>query len=101
MTDYNIYFGLADGELKCKYQYTKEFKNEQEAIKDTKRNLLLYYYEHEGTHHIPSFSQISEEAEYLDKDVEKLISEHINDLFRYFVIPTEVDTISTGNLNYA
>ena len=101
MTEYNIYFGLADGELKCKYQYTKEFKNETEALKDTRRNLLAFYYKYEGTHHIPSFIKISEEAEYLHKDVEKLINEHINDLIRYFIVPTEVDTISSNDIVYA
>lgn len=100
MTEFNVYFGLADGELKCKYQYTKEFKNETEAIKDTKRNLLAFYYKYEGTHHIPSFIQISEEAEYLNRDVEKLITEHIHDLFRYFIIPTEVDIVSSKDLKY-
>lgn len=101
MTEYNIYFGLADGELKCKYQYTKEFKNEIEALKDTKRNLLAFYYKYEGTHHIPSFVTISEEAEFLHKDVEKLINEHVNDLIRYFIVPTEVDTISSNDIVYA
>ena len=100
MISFNLYFGLADGPLKVKYQYTKKYKTEEDANKDLFKIAQNFYYKYEGSHHIPSYVDINKESEITGKSLESLYAEHTKDLVRFFCVPTEVDTISTRNLIY-
>lgn len=97
MTQYNFYFGTIGT---CKYQYTKACKNEQEAKKIAENAAQSFYYRNEGKLGIPSYSTIAKESEITGVDIEQLYQEHIDDIIRWYVIPTEIDTISSKNLKY-
>ena len=100
MTQFNIYFGTIGKTLKCKYRFTKNCKTEQEAKEIAKNGAISLYYKNEGKYGIPKFSQISKESEITGIDVETLYQDHIDDLVRYYVIPTEIDSISTKDLKF-
>lgn len=100
MTQYNIYFGTIGKKLGCKYQFTKLFKNESEAKKFAKNCAEAFFYKNEGKCGLPNYKKISDEAEITGLDIETLYQDHINDMTRYYVIPTDVDTISKKNLKY-
>ena len=95
MTQYNIYFGTIGT---CKYQYTKTCKSEQEAKKIAENAAQSYYYRNEGKIGIPTYNTIAKESEITGIDIEQLYQEHINDIMRWFVIPTDKDTIPNRNL---
>lgn len=93
---YNIYFG----KLNAKYRFTKTFKKEEEAIEFARKTAESWYYKNEGRHGIPSFDQITLENELTGVDMETLYKDHINDLMRWYAIPTEVDTILEDDIKY-
>lgn len=96
--EYNIYYGTIGKTLGVKYRYTKNFKNEQEAIKTAKNDAISLYYKNEGKFGIPTFSQIAKEADLTGIPIESLYNAHIEDMTRYFIVPTELDTISSKNI---
>lgn len=100
MTQYNIYFGTIGKTLGCKYHFTKWCKSDQEADELAKNSAASYYYKYEGKYGIPSYSQISKESEIIGVDVETLYQDHINDMMRWYAIPTEVDSISIKQLKF-
>lgn len=100
MTQFNIYFGTIGKKLGCKYQFTKWCKNEQEAFKLAENSAQSLYYKYEGKFGLPSYNQIAKESEITGVDIEILYQEHIKDMIRFFVIPTEVDTISNKKLRF-
>ena len=100
MTQYNIYFGTIGKTLGCKYQFTREFRNEQEAISIAKNAASSMFYKYEGKYGIPSYSTISKESEITGVDIETLYQEHIRDMMRYYVIPTDLDTIRSNKLRF-
>ena len=100
MTQYNIYFGTIGKTLGCKYHFTKNCKNEQEAMGIARNAASALYYKNEGKFGIPTYNQIAKESEITGVDVEKLYNEHIYDMCRRFVIPTEEDTISNKKLKF-
>lgn len=100
MTQYNIYFGTIGKTLGCKYQFTKWCKNEEDALKIAENAASSFYYKNEGTYGLPSYNDIVKESEITGVGVEKLYEEHINDMMRWYVIPTIVDTISNNKLKF-
>ncbi len=100
MTEYNIYYGTIGKTLGVKYRFTKNCKNEQDAIKIAKNAASALYYKNEGKFGLPSFIDINNESEITGIDIEKLYNEHIEDMMRWYVIPTELDTISIRKLKY-
>lgn len=100
MTQYNIYYGTIGKTLGEKYRFTKGFKNEQEAIRVAKNAATSFYYKNEGKFGLPSFIDINKEFEYTGIPIEKLYEEHIEDMMRWHVIPTDLDTIQSKKLKY-
>lgn len=100
MTQYNIYFGTIGKTLGCKYRFTKNCRNEQEALKLAENSAQSLYYRNEGKFGIPTYNQISKESEITGIDIETLYMDHIKDMTRYFVIPTELDTIPMKKLKF-
>lgn len=98
MIQYNIYFGTIGKTLGCQYRFTEYYSNEKEAMKAAYNGAASLYYKNEGKYGIPSFNTIAEESKLTGISVDKLTKEHINDMCRYYVIPTKMDTISTKNL---
>ena len=97
---YNIYFGTIGKKLGVKYRYTKNFKSEADALNHAKTSAASFYYKNEGKCGLPSFSEISKESDITGFDLETLYQDHINDMCRWYVIPTEIDTISNKNLKF-
>jgi hypothetical protein len=100
MTLYNIYYGTIGKTLGVKYRFTKSFKSEEDAKKLAKKSAQSFYLKNEGKHGIPSFNQISKESNITGLDVEILYNDHMEDMIRYYVIPTELDTIPNKNLKF-
>ena len=98
MTQYNIYFGTIGKTLGCKYRFTKWCKNEQEAKSIAESSAKSMFCKYEGKYGIPSYNQINEESKITGLDIETLYSDHINDMMRYYAIPTSDDSISTKRL---
>ena len=59
---YNIYYGTIGKTLGVKYRSTKNFKNEKEALKFTKKLVDSFYFVNEGKFGLPSFKEISKES---------------------------------------
>lgn len=97
---YNIYFGTIGKTLGVKYQFTKSFKNLDQANEHAKECAVNFYYKHEGKCGLPSWKDIVEESKITELPIEVLYEDHINDMMRYFVIPTEVDSIPQRKLNW-
>lgn len=97
IVQYNIYCGKIPN---IKYIFTKTFRSEDDALNTAKKYAESYYYKNEGKHGIPSFDQLSYESELTGVDIEILYAEHINDLMRWYVIPTECDTIPNRKLKF-
>ena len=95
---YNIYFGTIGKTLGVKYRYTKNFKNEQEAIKNTESDVFNFYLKNEGKYGIPSYNDIEKESKITGVDIETLYREHFVDMTRFYIIPTELDTIPQNKL---
>ena len=100
MTQYNIYFGTIGKTLGCKYRFTKWCKDESNAKEMAKSAADSFYYRNEGKYGIPDYSQISKESEMTDIDIEELYKDHINDMMRYYVIPTSIDSIPSKKLKF-
>lgn len=100
MTQYNIYYGTIGKTLGVKYRMTKNFKSEEEAKNFSKKVCESFYYKNEGKHGIPTFSQISKESKFTGVGIETLYNDHINDLCRWYAIPTELDTIPENKLKW-
>ena len=100
MIQYNIYFGTIGKTLGCKYRFTKSCKNEQEALKLAESSAQSLYYQNEGKYGLPSYSKISKEAEITGVDIETLYKDHIYDMMRWYIIPTESDTIPNKKLKF-
>lgn len=100
MTLYNIYYGTIGKTLGVKYCFTKPFKSEEDAKKLAKKSAQSFYLKNEGRYGIPSFNQISKESNITGLDVEVLYNDHMEDMIRYYVIPTELDTIPNKNLKF-
>lgn len=97
MTQYNIYFGTIGT---CEYQYTRNCKNDQDAKRVAENAAQAFYYKNEGKFGIPTYEVIAKESEITGVDIEKLYKEHINDLMRFYAVPTELDTISSKKLKF-
>lgn len=100
MMTYNIYYGTIGKTLGEKYRFTAYCKNEQEALKLAKDSVTSFYYKNEGKYGLPSFVDISKEHELTGISIEDLYNSHIEDMCRYHVIPTELDTISSKKLRW-
>ena len=100
MTQYNIYFGTIGKTLGCKYRFTKWCKNDQDANKVAETSAQSFYYKNEGKYGIPAYNQIAKEAEITGIDIEKLYKDHIQDMMRYYAIPTEIDSVSSKKLRF-
>ena len=100
MKNYNIYFGTIGKTLGCKYRYTKRFNSIQEARDHVKEAAASFYYQNEGTFGLPSYIQILKESKLLNIPMQDLYEDHINDMCRYYVIPTEKDSIPKKKLKF-
>ena len=100
MTAYNIYYGTIGNNLEVKYRFTKNCKNDQEALKIAKNAASAYYYKNEGKYGLPSFVDINKESEITGISIEKLYEEHIDDMCRFYAIPTDLDTIPNKKLRW-
>lgn len=100
MIQYNIYYGTIGKTLGCKYHFTKACKSEQEALDIAKNSAHSLYYKNEGKYGIPNFNQISKESEITGISIERLYNEHVEDMMRWYVIPTQSDTIPIKKLKF-
>ena len=100
MTQYNIYYGTIGKTLGIKYRFTKNCRDEEHAKEIAKKACETLYYKNEGKYGLPNLKQISKEAKLTGLFLEDLYNSHIEDMCRYYVVPTEVDTISTKDLKY-
>ena len=98
--NYNIYYGTIGNDLKLKYRYTKKFKSDEDALEEAKNQASSLFYKNEGKHGIPKFLQIKSECDITGLSIEDLYSEHINDMCRWYAIPTSVDTIPERKLKF-
>lgn len=98
--NFNIYFGTIGKTLGVKYRYSKKYRNRESALADAKKSAESFYYKNEGTYGLPSFKEISNESRITGLNLDTLYKDHINDMMRYFVIPTEEDTISSSDLKW-
>ena len=97
---YNIYYGTIGKTLGVKYRFTRNCRNEQEAIKLAKNAVTTFYYKNEGKYGLPSFDQINKESKITGLSIESLYDDHIEDMCRWYAIPTEEDTISSDKLRW-
>jgi len=100
MTAYNIYYGTIGKTLGVRYRFTKEFKNENIAKSFAKNAAFKFFNKNEGKYGVPTFNDISKESEITGLSIEKLYDDHMQDMMRWYVIPTEYDTISNENLKW-
>lgn len=100
MTQYNFYYGTIGRTLGCRYRFTKKCNSEKEAIELLNNLVASFYYKNEGKYGIPSYKQIEEESELTGLDLEVLYKDHINDMMRFYIIPTNVDSIPYKKLKY-
>lgn len=98
--DFNIYYGTIGKKLGVKYRCTRTFKSEIEAKNYAKNLVTSFYYKNEGKCGLPSFNKISEESRLTGISLEELYKDHIDDMCRWFVIPTDVDTVPKRELIY-
>lgn len=96
MIQYNIYYGTRG--TGASYQFTSYFETEEEALKEAYKKACNYYYRNAGDFHIPDKNDIEEESKITGIGIKQLFNEHINDIMRWYAIPTKLDTISTANL---
>lgn len=97
---YNIYYGTIGKTLGIKYRFTRNCRNEQEAIKLAKNAVTTFYYKNEGKYGLPSFDQINKESKITGLSIESLYDDHIEDMCRWYAIPTEEDTIPSDKLRW-
>lgn len=99
-TAFNIYYGTIGKTLGYKYRFTKEFWTADQAKEFAKNVAASFYYKNEGKYGIPSFKQISEEANLTGLDIETLYQDHINDMMRWYAIETMDDSIPSSQLKW-
>ena len=97
---YNIYYGTIGKILGVKYRFTRNCRNEQDAIKLAKNAVTTFYYKNEGKYGLPSFDQINKESKITGLSIESLYDDHIEDMCRWYAIPTEEDTIPSDKLRW-
>ena len=98
---YNIYYGTIGKTLGVKYRFTRNCtRGEQEALKIAKNAETSFYYKNEGKYGLPSFDDLNKESKITGLSIEDLYNEHIEDMCRWYVIPTELDTIPTNKLRW-
>ena len=97
---YNIYYGTIGKTLGVKYRFTRNCRNEQDAIKLVKNAVTTFYYKNEGKYGLPSFDQINKESKITGLSIESLYDDHIEDMCRWYAIPTEEDTIPSDKLRW-
>jgi hypothetical protein len=95
MMQYNFYFGTIGT---CKYRYTKWCKSEQDATRILNNEVSSFYYKNEGKFGISTYDTIVKESEITGVDIEQLYKDHIYDMMRGYIIPTEIDTIPNKKL---
>lgn len=100
MTLYNIYYGTIGKTLGVKYRYTKACKTDEDAKKLARKSAQSFYLKNEGKYGIPSFDVISKESDITGLDMEALYNDHMEDMIRYFAVPTELDTIPNKKLKF-
>lgn len=99
-TQYNIYYGTIGKTLGVRYRFTKNCYSEQDAIKIAKNAATSFYYKNEGKFGIPDFNTIEKESRITGISIENLYNEHIEDMCRWYVIPTSIDTIHSSKLKF-
>lgn len=98
---YNIYYGTIGKTLGVKYRFTRNCnRGEQEALKIAKNAATSFYYKNEGKFGLPSFNDINKESKITGLSIEDLYNEHIEDMCRWYVILTDLDTIPTNKLRW-
>ena len=98
---FNIYYGTIGKTLGVKYRFTRICnRGEREALKIAKNAVTSFYYKNEGKYGLPSFDDINKESQITGLPIEDLYNEHIEDMCRWYVIPTELDTIPTNKLRW-
>lgn len=96
----NIYFGTIGKKLGVRYQFTRTVKSIEDAKTIAEDSAKSLYFKYEGQHGIPSYNQISKESELTGVSIETLYNDHMKDMLRWYVIPTEVDTIPRRKLRW-
>lgn len=98
---FNIYFGTIGKSLGVRYRFTRNCnKGMQEALRIAKNAASSYYYKNEGKYGLPSFEDINREHQITGASIENLYDEHIEDMCRWYAIPTELDTIPSNKLRW-
>ena len=97
---FNIYYGTIGKTLGVKYRFTRNCNREEDALRIAKNAASALFYKNEGKYGLPTFNQISKESNLTGISIEKLYEEHIEDMTRYHVIPTELDTIPSKKLRW-
>ena len=97
---FNIYFGTIGKTLGVKYRYTKRFRTQEEALKAAKDGATSFYYKNEGKYGIPSYVDIAKESKLTGISLETLYEDHIDDMMRYYAIPTSEDSIPNRKLQW-
>ena len=97
---YNIYFGTIGKTLGCRYKFTRKFRTKEDALKCAKEAATSFYYKNEGRFGLPSYVDIAKESKLLGVPLETLYEEHINDMMRYYAIPTNEDSIPSRKLRW-
>lgn len=97
---YNIYFGTIGKKLGCKYRFSAYCKSEESAKELTKKSAESFYYKNEGKFGIPTYNQIAKESDITGLNIEVLYKDHIDDMMRFYVIPYDLDTISSKDIKY-
>ena len=95
---YNLYYGTADGPLKVQYRITKNVNNQNTAMQEALAGATSLYYKNEGKFGLPGYKDIFKESEITGINIIKLYEEHVKDLMTYFVVPTDVDSVSEKDL---
>ena len=98
---FNIYFGTIGKSLGVKYRFTKNCnRGMQEALRIAKSAATSFYYKNEGKYGLPSFEDISKESKITGLSIESLYDEHIEDMCRWYAIPSDLDTIPSYKLHW-
>jgi hypothetical protein len=95
---YNLYYGTQDGPLKVQYRVTRNFNSEENAKQAAFDGATSLYYKNEGKFGLPDYSKIMQESKITGLNVLKLYEEHIKDLMWFYVVPTDVDTVSERDI---
>ena len=100
MMNYNIYFGTIGKTLGVKYRFTKKCNTEAEANKAAEMGITKLFYKNEGKYGIPTYETIEKESEITGKSIETLYDDHIKDLCRWYIIPTNLDTVPSKKIKF-